>query len=73
MERFGWEDRSWMWLKIGVKGQRAVYWEEMVWQPAAVRARMPGVPNDWHSYEFAEIVDQSSISLVETRSYLGRY
>lgn len=50
-----------------------MYWEEMVRQPAAVRARMPGVPNDWHSYEFAEIVDQSSISLVETRSYLGRY
>lgn len=27
---------------------------------------MPGVPNDWHSYEFAEIVDQSSISRGDT-------
>lgn len=26
----------------------------------------PGVPNGWHSYEFAEIVDQSSISRGDT-------
>ena len=56
------------WSTLGIEGQRECpLRRDRVTAGGDTNGNVkPGVPNDWHSYEFAEIVDQSSISRGDT-------